>query len=97
MESLTWCRDKVLPCGLAQAFRSHCRSKAWWYRNYGIEYGERMIFDPDYRVETHRVMRRIMAERFGAIHLGERDPQPCVSAPDWQNASTSAFAGCDVE
>jgi hypothetical protein len=70
---------------------------SWWYRNYGIEYGERMIFDPDYRVETHRAMRRIMAERFGAMHLGERDPQPCVTAPDWQNASTSAFAGCDVD
>ena len=34
---------------------------SWWYRNYGIEYGERMIFDPDYRVETHRTMRRIMS------------------------------------
>jgi hypothetical protein len=40
---------------------------SWWYRNYGIAYGERMVFDPDYRVEMHQAMRRLMAERFGAL------------------------------
>ena len=70
---------------------------SWWYRSYGIEYGERMVLDPDYRVETHQTMRRLMAERFGAIHLGDRDPVPCHVAPDWQNAVTSALVGCEVE
>ena len=27
---------------------------SWWNRNYGIEYGERMVFDADYRVEMDR-------------------------------------------
>ena len=70
---------------------------SWWYRNYGVEYGERMVFDPDYRVETDRTMRRLMAERFGGIHLGEHDPAPCVLAPDWQNTVTLALTGCEVE
>lgn len=70
---------------------------SWWYRHYGIEYGERMVFDPDYRVETHQTMRRIMYERFRHIHLGDPDPKPCFVSPDWENAVTSALAGCQVE
>jgi hypothetical protein len=69
---------------------------SWWYRNYGLEYGERMVFDPDYRVETHRAMRRLMHERFGALGLGEADPAPCAVPPDWGNAVTPALVGCEV-
>jgi hypothetical protein len=69
---------------------------SWWYRHYGIEFGERMVFDPDYRVATHVTMRRLLHERFGALGLGEADPTPCVVPPDWQNAVTAALVGAPV-
>ncbi len=69
---------------------------SWWHRNYGFEYGERMVFDPDYRVGMHQAMRRVMAERFGNAKLGEADPRPVVVAPNWENAVTGALCGCEV-
>jgi len=66
---------------------------SWWYRNYGIGYGERMVFDPDYRVDAYLAMRRIVHERYHAASLGTPDPQPCVVAPDWGNAQGPAGTG----
>jgi hypothetical protein len=70
---------------------------SWWHRHFGFEYGERIVFDPDYRVALHQDMRRAMAERFGAASLGETDPRPVVVAPDWENAVIGALCGCEVE
>jgi hypothetical protein len=70
---------------------------SWWYRNYGITYGERMVLDADYRVETYLAMRRLAHERYGEIGLGSPDPQPCVIGPDWHNALVPALAGARVE
>ena len=70
---------------------------SWWYCQYGFEYGERMVFDPDYRIATHQAMRRVMAQRFKAAHLGEADPKPVAMAPDWGNAVIGALCGCEVE
>ena len=70
---------------------------SWWYGHYGIEYGERMVFDPDYRLEAYLEMRRIMHRRFGALGMGSPDPQPVVIAPDWQNAQGPAAAGALIQ
>lgn len=70
---------------------------SWWYGHYGIEYGERMVFDPDYRVDAYLQMRRTMHQRYAALGLGSSDPQPCVIAPDWQNAQGPATAGACIQ
>ena len=70
---------------------------SWWYGHYGIEYGERMVFDADYRLEAYLEMRRIMQQRYGEAGLGSVDPEPCVIAPDWQNAQGPATAGACVQ
>ena len=70
---------------------------SWWYRSFGIAYGERMVFDADYRVEAWRAMERSMHDRFGPLSLGSPDPKPRVIPPEWHNAATPAAAGCEVE
>jgi hypothetical protein len=70
---------------------------SWWYRNYGIAWGHKMVFDADYRLAAYLEMRRSVWQRYGQADLGSPDPQPCVLAPDWQNAQTPAVAGCRVE
>jgi hypothetical protein len=71
---------------------------SWWLGNYSIGYGEKMVFDPDYRTDAHRVMRRKMYERYGReFAFGCADPAPCVVAPDFQNAVAQAFLGWDVQ
>ncbi len=70
---------------------------SWWGRSFGIEYGERMVFDPAYRLEAWRQMERSLHGRFAPLHLGSADPRPRVIAPDWHNAVTPAAAGCQIE
>jgi len=49
---------------------------SWWYRNYGIEFGERYYFDPEYRVRTDMEMQRMLYSQFRKIGLGKKDPTP---------------------
>jgi hypothetical protein len=71
---------------------------SWWLGNYGIGYGEKMVFDPDYRTDAHRAMRRKIYERYGReFSFGCADPAPCVVAPDFQNTITQAFLGWNVQ
>ena len=69
---------------------------SWWYRHYGIAWGKRMFFDADYRVSCHQKMRRLIHERFSEIPIGAANPSPQVIAPDLDNATTPALAGCEV-
>lgn len=69
---------------------------SWWYRHYGISWGKRMFFDADYRLACHQRMRRLMHERFAEIPIGAANPSPEVIAPELNNASTPALAGCEV-
>lgn len=48
----------------------------WWHKNYGIAYGKKYYYDPDYRVETQMKQMKLLHERFGDIGLGNPDPQP---------------------
>lgn len=70
---------------------------SWWYGQCGIAYGRKMVFDPDYRVNAHREMRRLFHERFGRhIGAGERDPRPAAVPPDWQNTYYQAMMGFEI-
>lgn len=70
---------------------------SWWYRNYNISYGKKMIFDCDYRIEADQEMRRIFYERFGKlIGAGESDPKPRVVLPDWDNTYFQTMLGFDT-
>ena len=70
---------------------------SWWHTNYGIEFGEKMVFSPEYRCDMHREMRRLYYERFGRkTGIGEPNPGLWGVPPDWQNAITAAFLGGEV-
>ncbi|MDR3643757.1 MAG: uroporphyrinogen decarboxylase family protein [Clostridia bacterium] len=69
---------------------------SWWQKEYGISFGERYIFDPDYRVETTLFKWRAINERFPELHVGARDPKPEVIPVDYQNALGPAVAGCEI-
>jgi hypothetical protein len=69
---------------------------SWWVSNYGLSFGERFVFDADYRSELHRFMERTVFERFPGLGIGSADPQPQVVVPDFGNAITAAAAGCEV-
>jgi hypothetical protein len=69
---------------------------SWWYKNYGIEYGNRMVFDADYRIQTHQLMRRFLSERFKNIGLGDENPSLVFVAPEWQNALTQTLLGAEI-
>ena len=69
---------------------------SWWHRRHSISYGERMFWDPDYRVSSLREMQRLMYECFSDIGLGEQDPLlvPCLG--ELANATIPAALGCEV-
>jgi hypothetical protein len=69
---------------------------SWWNRNYGVTFGERWVFDPDYRTELLRFMERTVHERFPGFGIGSADPVARVTMPDFGNAVTPALAGCEV-
>jgi uroporphyrinogen-III decarboxylase len=69
---------------------------SWWNKNYGIIFGKKYVFDPDYRVETFMFMERTVKERFPDLHIGSGDPEPTVIGPDFGNTITAAAAGCEV-
>jgi hypothetical protein len=48
----------------------------WWYQTAGIAFDESFYFDPAARIENDVIMRRVLYDRFGALGLGEADPQP---------------------
>lgn len=70
---------------------------SWWNRNYGVSFGERWVFDPDYRTDLLRFMERTVHERFPGLGIGSADPIATVTMPDFGNAVTPALAGCDVD
>ena len=69
---------------------------SWWHRGYGVDFGRRFLFDPEYRVECYLQMERILAERFPELTIGDPDPVARVVPPDFGNAATAAAAGCEI-
>jgi hypothetical protein len=48
----------------------------WWHGHYGLDFREPFHFDPEVRVESERLMRQALFDRFGDLGLGETDAQP---------------------
>jgi uroporphyrinogen-III decarboxylase len=48
----------------------------WWHTHHGLDFREPFHFDPQVRVESERIMRRALYDRFGDLGLGEADAQP---------------------
>lgn len=70
---------------------------SWWYANYGIEYGKKMYFDPDYRLEAYLDMKKYYYERFGKeTNTGCPAPRPKVIQPDFDNTFYQSMLGLDV-
>lgn len=49
---------------------------SWYYHNYGMDFGERYVFDPEYRIRLDVERERLLYERFGDLGLGEDSPKP---------------------
>lgn len=48
----------------------------WWYHTAGISFDEKFYLGIDTRIQNDVTMRRVLYERFGALGLGEANPQP---------------------
>jgi uroporphyrinogen-III decarboxylase len=48
----------------------------WWHSHYGLDFREPFHFDPRVRMESERLMRQALFDRFGDLGLGEADAQP---------------------
>jgi uroporphyrinogen-III decarboxylase len=48
----------------------------WWYHTAGISFDEKFYLDVETRIQNDVTMRRVLYERFGALGLGEANPQP---------------------
>ena len=83
--------DKLPIMGMSIGFMP-----SWWNKRYGITFGEKYIFDPDYRVETTRFKWKAIHERFPEINVGSNNPKPEFIRIDLHNAMTPAVAGCEV-
>lgn len=48
----------------------------WWYHTAGISFDEKFYLDVETRIQNDVTMRRVLYERYGALGLGEANPQP---------------------
>ena len=48
----------------------------WWHAETGISFEENFYLDAATRIQNDVTMRRVLHERYGALGLGEEDPQP---------------------
>jgi uroporphyrinogen-III decarboxylase len=47
----------------------------WWHQTAGVCFDRSFYLDPQARIENDRIMRRVLYERYGALGLGEPNPQ----------------------
>jgi len=48
----------------------------WWFKNYGITFNKDFFYNPHTRVESDRLMRQYLNERFPDLGLGEQNAKP---------------------
>ncbi|MCL4417929.1 MAG: hypothetical protein M1365_14795 [Actinobacteria bacterium] len=71
----------------------------WYYKNFGISFDENFFFDFYTRIESERLMKKGLYEKFGHIGLGEKNPkdEPIVGT---YNLAAGWFLenmlGCDL-
>jgi hypothetical protein len=71
----------------------------WWHTHYGLDFREPFHFDPQVRVESERLMRQALHDRFGDLGLGEADapPRPVVGPVHLAiGFVVQAMLGCQV-
>jgi hypothetical protein len=68
---------------------------SWYHRNFGICFGERYVFDAEFRVHLDMERERLLYDRLGDVGLGSPDPEP---SPDlWTvNGTVSALFGANL-
>ncbi|MGB9662621.1 MAG: hypothetical protein ACPL5F_11525 [Moorellaceae bacterium] len=71
----------------------------WWHEKAGVDFDRKFFWDPDYRIEADRAMRRELFRRFGDVGLGDKDPAPRPILGSDLIASGFLFSeilGCDI-
>ncbi len=71
----------------------------WWYKNYGIRFNRDFFFDPDTRVESDRLMRQYLYDRFPDLGAGEQnaEPRPVVGGVHLAAGYIiSGILGCEI-
>ncbi|MRR29594.1 hypothetical protein EG834_04545 [bacterium] len=48
----------------------------WWHKTAGICFDQSFYLDPQQRITNDVIMRQVLFQRFGALGLGESNPQP---------------------
>jgi hypothetical protein len=71
-------------------------SEAWFHQYYGLEFGERYHTDPIFRTEQDREALRLVHERFGALCIGKKDPEPQPHLEICGHRFLPALLGCEV-
>ena len=70
---------------------------SWYHERYGLSFGEKFYFDPDYRTQTTVQAKRFAYKHFGDIGISCAEPILCPDTVDFEAASIPAILGCDVE
>jgi len=68
----------------------------WFFEQYGMVFGERYARDPAYRVRLDCEQQRVVAERFGDVGLGSRDPKPEPNLRSVYKNLLAVMFGCRV-
>ncbi|MCL1888326.1 MAG: hypothetical protein FWF96_05600, partial [Kiritimatiellaeota bacterium] len=69
----------------------------WWARHYGVTFGERYYADPEHRMRVTTRVKRLYATEMRALHTAEPDVSEEPVHPDYGNATSGAFAGCELQ
>lgn len=71
----------------------------WFMRNYGCEFPDPMVSDPELLEELHMQRQRILHERFPDVRLGSPDPSlpSLIDWPDCGQLVQLAFGGSRPE
>jgi len=90
--------DTECYCGVKMPIRAMRIGFApsWWHTKHGIEFGEKYVFDPDYRVETVRYKWAEFNRMYPDMNVGASDPEPAVIGINFANAAAAAAFGCEV-
>lgn len=71
----------------------------WWHKNYGINFDWNFFFNPETRVQSDRLMRQYLFERFPDLDVGEKDAEPRPVVGGVLIAAgyiISAILGCEI-
>ena len=69
---------------------------AWWTVRYGMKFGRRFVFDPDYRNAVFAEMKRESVHILEPLHLKIAFVGDGLSSPDFGNATAAALFGAET-